>query len=72
MMTIAQNPPLATRAGLEFRLGERALDILRWAEKAYVRHCTRRDLMALSDDMLKDIGLSRGQAYQEASKPFWK
>ncbi|MCC0055823.1 MAG: DUF1127 domain-containing protein [Rhodobiaceae bacterium] len=71
-MTIAQTPSLATRAGSEFRLGERALDIFRWIEKAYVRHYTRRELMALSDDMLKDIGLSRGQAHEEASKPFWK
>ncbi|MGE0232105.1 MAG: DUF1127 domain-containing protein [Flavobacteriaceae bacterium] len=71
-MTIAQNPSLATRAGSGFRLGVRALDFFQWAEKAYVRYCTRRELMGLSDEMLKDIGLSRGQAFEEASKPFWR
>jgi hypothetical protein len=30
----------------------------------------RRALMQLDDSMLKDIGLSRGQAFAEASRPF--
>jgi uncharacterized protein YjiS (DUF1127 family) len=29
-------------------------------------------LLALSDDMLKDIGISRAQADLEGSKPFWR
>ena len=32
----------------------------------------RRALLALSDDMLKDIGISRAQADLEGSKPFWR
>ena len=32
----------------------------------------RRALMRLTDRELKDIGLSRVDALQEASKPFWK
>ena len=32
---------------------------------------TRKALAELSDEQLKDIGLSRGQADIEASKPFW-
>lgn len=31
----------------------------------------RRQLASLSDAMLKDIGLSRSQAYGEANRPFW-
>lgn len=31
----------------------------------------RRQLAALSDFMLKDIGLSRADAEREASRPFW-
>lgn len=31
----------------------------------------RRDLAALDDAMLRDIGLSRGQALTEAARPFW-
>ncbi|MBV6634118.1 MAG: DUF1127 domain-containing protein [Alphaproteobacteria bacterium] len=32
----------------------------------------RRDLMALPDHMLQDIGVTRADAHREASKPFWK
>ena len=32
----------------------------------------RAELMALSDHMLKDIGLSRCDAYREYRKPFWR
>lgn len=31
----------------------------------------RRQLAALSDDMLKDIGLSRADIETEATRPFW-
>lgn len=31
----------------------------------------RRDLAALDDAMLRDIGLTRGQAMNEAARPFW-
>ena len=33
---------------------------------------SRTELMTLSDDMLKDIGLGRSEAYREYSKPFWR
>jgi len=32
----------------------------------------RRDLSQLTDDQLKDIGISRVDAMREASKPFWR
>lgn len=32
----------------------------------------RRALLQLSDDQLKDIGISRADAIHEAGKPFWK
>jgi uncharacterized protein YjiS (DUF1127 family) len=32
----------------------------------------RRALLNLSDAMLKDIGLSRADAWAEGSKPFWR
>ena len=32
---------------------------------------SRRALSALSDEQLKDIGLSRSSAFREASRPFW-
>lgn len=33
---------------------------------------SRRELMALDDRSLQDIGLGRGDAYMEYSKPFWQ
>lgn len=35
------------------------------------KHRSRRALYSLSDEQLKDIGLSRAEAYHEAAKPFW-
>lgn len=32
---------------------------------------TRRTLLKLSDQHLRDIGLTRAQAEREASRPFW-
>lgn len=34
-------------------------------------HRTRRALLKLNYEQLKDIGLSREQTHKEASKPFW-
>lgn len=36
------------------------------------RLTTRRTLRRLSDQQLGDVGLSRAEAEQEASLPFWK
>ena len=36
------------------------------------RLTTRRALLRLTDEQLKDVGLSREQALREAQLPFWK
>jgi uncharacterized protein YjiS (DUF1127 family) len=33
---------------------------------------TRRALLALTTDQLKDVGLTREQALEEGLKPFWR
>ena len=38
-----------------------------WQERAEQRHA----LNELNERMLKDIGVSRADAYKEARKPFW-
>ena len=38
----------------------------------YMNWRTRRQLSQLSGYQLKDIGVSAGEAQQEAGKPFWK
>jgi uncharacterized protein YjiS (DUF1127 family) len=39
-----------------------------WTE----RHRQRQALLALSDHMLKDIGLTHADVYRESMKPFWR
>jgi uncharacterized protein YjiS (DUF1127 family) len=36
------------------------------------RYRQRRALLELSDHMLKDIGISRVEAWREGRKPFWR
>ncbi|VXB34395.1 conserved hypothetical protein [Pseudomonas sp. 8BK] len=43
----------------------------RWSA-FWLRLTTRRALLRLTDEQLKDIGLSRAQAQREALQPFWK
>jgi uncharacterized protein YjiS (DUF1127 family) len=40
--------------------------------QAYWRQRARRELLGLSEQLLADIGRSRGEALWEGSKPFWK
>ena len=42
--------------------------ILLWQERARQRH----HLAKLDDRLLRDIGLSRGEAMHETDKPFWR
>ncbi len=57
---------LSRRSAVALRRGLERLAI--WRARAR----TRTELMTLSDDMLKDIGLSRCDADREYSKPFWR
>jgi uncharacterized protein YjiS (DUF1127 family) len=54
------------------RFGERAGRIvevgLTWLDRAR----QRRQLCELSDQMLRDIGLTRAEAWAEYAKPFWR
>jgi uncharacterized protein YjiS (DUF1127 family) len=43
-----------------------------WLWRASERRRTRRALLSLNDEQLKDIGLSRSQAFAEAVRPFWE
>ncbi|MCB1870079.1 MAG: DUF1127 domain-containing protein [Gammaproteobacteria bacterium] len=54
-----------------YRFNRRTPDLLsrirRWSELSR----QRRELARLSDEMLKDIGISRIDALREARRPFW-
>jgi uncharacterized protein YjiS (DUF1127 family) len=45
---------------------------LRGVAESFRRARQRRDLAALSDHALRDIGLSRGDVDVEIGKPFWR
>jgi uncharacterized protein YjiS (DUF1127 family) len=49
-------------------LTEAACILAAWLE----RRRQRRALLELNDHLLKDIGIGRGDAYREGSKPFWR
>lgn len=44
---------------------------LNWVETMFEKRRSRRALLEMSDDQLKDIGLSRGEAYHEANRGMW-
>ena len=52
------------------------LKILHWCRTAYrlgvERYRQRRQLMEMDDRQLKDIGITPGEAEQEARKSIWK
>lgn len=60
----------------ELGLGERLLhqleksvaQVFAWSQ----RHRERQSLLRLDDHLLHDIGMTRGDVYQETDKPFWR
>lgn len=45
--------------------------ILAWVGNRFERRRGRLALLEMSDEQLKDIGVSRGDAYREAHRPMW-
>ena len=45
--------------------------LVKTCEHYYQRASQRRALANLDDHLLRDIGVSRGEAQREARKPFW-
>jgi uncharacterized protein YjiS (DUF1127 family) len=51
--------------------GSRFMAVLTWLELLLEKRRSRKALLEMSDEMLKDIGLSRSDAHGEAHRPFW-
>ena len=51
--------------------GSTIMRIVSMIELAVQRRRSRLALMELTDAQLKDIGISRSEAYREANRPFW-
>lgn len=50
----------------------RADRVLQLIRRWYARRSERQRLLRLDDSTLKDLGLSRADAYREGLKPFWR
>lgn len=51
--------------------GSTLMRVISMIELAVERRRSRLALMELSDEQLKDIGISRCEAFREANRPFW-
>ena len=66
--TLCLERPANRRSGVGILL----VGMLAWLRDCHAVYRQRRELLALDDRMLKDIGLSRADAFREGSKPFWR
>ena len=62
---------MAPALGVLTELSRLPMTLLILAGNAYARQRERRQLAALDERMLRDIGLSPNQARKEAGKAFW-
>lgn len=51
--------------------GSAILRVVAMIEMAVERRRSRHALLEMTDTQLKDIGLSRSEAFREANRPFW-
>lgn len=63
---------LQREAPLGRLLARRLAAAVFWIERQMERRRSRRALLRLNDDQLRDIGLSPCDAYREASRHFWE
>lgn len=63
------NAQKTNRPAVDAGLLAKGFDLF-WTWRA--RHRSRAELIGMPDGMLKDIGLSRGEAESEYEKPFWR
>lgn len=62
-----------SRSDISMRLsrGSPLMRVISMIEMVFERRRSRLALMELSDAQLKDIGISRSEAFREANRPFW-
>lgn len=59
--------PLSQESATERWWKSAVAQVARWRKL----HHQRMELATLSDDALKDMGLSRADVYEEVERPFW-
>jgi uncharacterized protein YjiS (DUF1127 family) len=53
-------------------LSRQVADVIDWIERQMERRRSRLALLRLNEAQLRDIGLSRCDAYREGSRHFWE
>jgi uncharacterized protein YjiS (DUF1127 family) len=75
MATIDTMYRIAERGAYELGASRRTtvsiMSVLAWFEGRLERRRSRKALLEMSDAQLKDIGLSRSDAYNEGLRSFW-
>lgn len=67
----ASKPERASAVRVYLRLVKAAMVVgMRWISWRIERRRTRRALLSMTDDQLKDIGISRADAYREGIRSF--
>ena len=59
-------------AGKKSAVGRISRTIARWIARSRQRRALREIAERSDDHLLKDIGVSREEAFREADKPFWR
>ncbi|ESZ27762.1 DUF1127 domain-containing protein [Mesorhizobium sp. L2C084A000] len=59
------------RSGFVSRLVRLVGSLARWIDSLLDRRRSRLALLEMTDDQLKDIGVSRCDAHREGIRPFW-
>jgi len=71
MQTLSFTSPHSVTTELGLRTTKSARSIWQRLRTTFLVMSERRALAGLSDEALKDIGVDRGQANREASRPVW-
>lgn len=70
--TISIRPPIVASALRQRDPSDRLRGLVALSALWAARHRQRRELRELDERLLRDIGLTRGEALREAAKPFWR
>ena len=68
---IELEPRASGRRGFVSRVVYVARSLARWIDALIARRRGRLALLEMTDEQLRDIGVSRCDAYREAIRPFW-
>ena len=63
-------PPARTQTSLQ-ALHAQCIAVARWLTRQMEKRRSRLALLEMTDEQLKDIGVSRCDAYREGIRPFW-